>query len=72
LGQNRWSIEMVMKPWKSSRHACAGRTSYAGEDHVEAAVDHEGFLESANIHMRERRREEDLRIGIFLEDGMRG
>jgi len=42
------------------------------KNHVGAAVDHKGFLESANIHMRERRGEEDLPIGIFIEDGMRG
>jgi hypothetical protein len=42
------------------------------KNHVGAAVDYEGFLESANIHMRERRGEEDLPIGIFIEDGMKG
>ena len=60
-----------MKLWESRSRVCAGR-NLAGEELCGAAVDHEGFLESANIHMRERRGEEDLPIGIFIEDGMRG
>jgi hypothetical protein len=60
-----------MKLWESRSRVCAGR-SPAGEELCGATVDHEGFLESANIHMGERRVEEDLPIGIFIEDGMRG